>query len=211
MKKLYKKGTVHPTPPLISDHLSFLPAAIFTLTLSLSPDDREVLAYLLSCSSNNYANINNITNKKTKNHHDGTNNISSKGCYSNAPSFNCSCFRCYMSFWVRWDASPNRQLIHEIIDAFEDGLAHPIKKDKGKKERRRKGHRNNDAKGVLDSIELSPLKSDLNIVEEEFGKADSVVGGEGEAEEEEEELELEGGSIRRFVSFVGGKIWGAWN
>ncbi|KAM1495328.1 hypothetical protein ACFX13_030399 [Malus domestica] len=27
-----------------------------------------------------------------------------------------------MSFWARWDVSPNRQLIHEILEAFEERL-----------------------------------------------------------------------------------------
>ncbi|KAJ6737888.1 F12F1.11-RELATED [Salix koriyanagi] len=50
MKKLYCKGTVHPSTPIISDHLSFLPVTILTLAAALSPEDREVLAYLISCS-----------------------------------------------------------------------------------------------------------------------------------------------------------------
>jgi hypothetical protein len=33
----------------------------------------------------------------------------------------CGCCGCYKSFWARWDASPNRHLIHRIIDAVEEG------------------------------------------------------------------------------------------
>ncbi|GFQ08320.1 hypothetical protein PHJA_002976000 [Phtheirospermum japonicum] len=57
MKKLYRKSTVHPTPSVVSEHLlSFLPAAILALTAALSPADREVLAYLISCSSASFSN-----------------------------------------------------------------------------------------------------------------------------------------------------------
>lgn len=38
-------------------------------------------------------------------------------------SFDCSCFQCYMGFWSRWDASPNREIIHQAIDLFEDHMA----------------------------------------------------------------------------------------
>lgn len=38
-------------------------------------------------------------------------------------SFDCSCFQCYMGFWSRWDASPNREIIHKAIDLFEDNMA----------------------------------------------------------------------------------------
>ncbi|PWA57118.1 hypothetical protein CTI12_AA412260 [Artemisia annua] len=115
MKKLYKKSSsVH---PLISDHhLSLLPAAIFTLTLALSQQDKQVLAYLLSSSSSS-------NNKKTTSAAD------------HPPVFTCKCFSCYMSYWSLWDSSPNRQLIHDIIDAFEDTLLH---KHKTKKDRKKK-------------------------------------------------------------------------
>ncbi|KAE8714904.1 Carboxylesterase [Hibiscus syriacus] len=54
------------------------------------------------------------------------------------PLFTCDCFNCYMSYWGKCDSSPNRQLIHEIIDAFEDELARS-KKTNSKKERKTKG------------------------------------------------------------------------
>ncbi|RYR12016.1 hypothetical protein Ahy_B04g069531 [Arachis hypogaea] len=116
MKKLYRKGTVHPSPPIISDQLSFLPATILTLTAALTPEDREVLAYLISCSSssNNPRRTTTTTTSRSS---------SASGGGDHAPVFSCNCFRCYMSYWVRWDSSPNRQLIHEIIDAFEEWLA----------------------------------------------------------------------------------------
>ena len=53
------------------------------------------------------------------------------------PQFNYNCFRCYMSYWVRWDESLNRQVIHEIIDAFMAKLAQS-KSGKGEKEEKKK-------------------------------------------------------------------------
>ncbi|KAF8391616.1 hypothetical protein HHK36_023922 [Tetracentron sinense] len=128
MKKLYRKGKVHPSPPLISDHLAFLPATILTLTVTLSPEDREVLAYLISCSGSSGSFPGDRRNtQKSK---------SVGGVGDHPPMFRCNCFRCYMSYWVRWDSSPNRQVIHEIIDAFEDGLLQK-KNTKNRKERRK--------------------------------------------------------------------------
>ena len=77
-----------------------------------------VLDYLLSCSST-YT----TGNRKTVSQKSG----------DHPPLFNCNCFRCYTSYWVKWDSSSNRQLIHEIIDAFEDGLVQS-KNPKSRKE-----------------------------------------------------------------------------
>ncbi|KAK7359849.1 hypothetical protein VNO77_01814 [Canavalia gladiata] len=200
MKKLYHKGTVHPSPPLISDQLSFLPATILTLTAALSPEDREVLAYLLSCSS-----------APTSNFSGNPRRSSAKGTVEtdHSPLFSCSCFDCYTSYWVRWDESPNRQLIHEIIDAFEDWLAKRNNKGgkngKGKKEKRnKKGYGNRS--GALKRPELTSPASNESGESESVGESSENGGGEaGDAVAVEEK-----GSVRRFMSFVGEKIWGAW-
>uniref|UniRef100_A0A2K1YEK0 Uncharacterized protein n=1 Tax=Populus trichocarpa TaxID=3694 RepID=A0A2K1YEK0_POPTR len=203
MKKLYRKGTVHPSPPIISDHLSFLPATILTLTAALSPEDREVLAYLISCSSSN--------------------NILCSNCSSSnndhPPMFNCDCFRCYMSYWIRWDSSPNRQLIHEIIDAFEDWLLKQGKSSsssgkKNKKDRKRKG--NSQGSGELIKrveLRMKHRMDESNSVDEnrsgggggEVAAAAAAAGGGGGCGEEEV---TDKGSVRRFVSFIGERIWG---
>nr|GMC78640.1 neurogenic protein mastermind [Ipomoea batatas] len=91
MKKLYRKGTVFPSPPLVSDQLSFLPAAIFTLTAALSQEDKQVLAYLLSCPSGNFS----TTHKNSSPSGKGG------GGADHPPSFNCFCFNCYRSYWAR--------------------------------------------------------------------------------------------------------------
>lgn len=223
MKKLYRKGTVHPTPPLVSDHLSFLPATILTLTVALSPEDREVLAYLLSCSttnsSGNLKNNNNNRNVTTVRTSSSGGGGGARGVVDDhPPSFNCYCFRCYMSYWVRWDSSPNRQLIHEIIDAFEDSLLVQSKKNKGKKDRK-KGKvsaKRSKEDELINSESTSTSGKDVNISDsnsvEENGTSGDVPagGGGGDVCVDDKELGSEKGSVRRFFSFVGEKIWGVW-
>lgn len=231
MKKLYgRKGTVHPTPPLVSDHLSFLPATILTLTVALSTEDREVLAYLLSCTSTNFSgNPKNNNSNNNNNRTVATVRTSSSGggfggkivvvVDDHPPSFNCYCFRCYMSYWIRWDSSPNRQLIHEIIDAFEDSLlVQQNNKNKGKKERR-KGKvsaKKSNAAQLMNSESASTSGrnevniSDSNSVEENGVSGDVPGGGDGGGSEVcvDDKESSDKGSVRRFFSFLGEKIWG---
>ncbi|MED6219328.1 hypothetical protein PIB30_034762 [Stylosanthes scabra] len=216
MKKLYRKGTVHPSPPIISDQLSFLPATILTLTAALTPEDREVLAYLISCSSSSNNPRRTTTTATSR-------SSSASGGGDHGPVFSCNCFRCYMSYWVRWDSSPNRQLIHEIIDAFEEWLAQKGGKKQnnnggGRKEKRNKRGSNNNKKmqqtGELllnrtesvassESTESSSTELESAVVVVENSSNDSE-DGENRVEEDDK------GSVRRFVSFIGERIWGAW-
>ena len=207
MKKLYRKGKVHPSPPPpISDHLALLPATILTLTAALSPEDKQVLAYLISCSA---ASPNRKPTQKTSVSAGG-------GGADHQPIFNCDCFRCYMSYWARWDTSPNRQLIHEIIDAYEDGLfQEKKKKTKGAKTKRSDSKIKNRAaqelnddsgfgkegeSGELESVEASCGGGGGG----EEGSCGEVGGGEGE-------MGLEKGSVRGLVSFIGERFWGVWS
>lgn len=120
---------------------------------------------------------------------------------------------------MRWDSSPNRQLIHEIIDAFEDSLLKESKKEKNRKERRKgKSGKGNIVLGLnMDE----PKKPDQGLTKEEFDFVESNAaaeggGGEtgscsgGEDEDNREEGELEKGSVRRLVSFLGERIWSVW-
>ncbi|XP_073027652.1 uncharacterized protein [Primulina eburnea] len=214
MKKLYKRGTVHPTPPVVSDQLlSFLPAAILTLAAALSQEEREVLAYLISCSS---ANFSNSHHKKTP--AEATSGGSKGGATDHPACFSCYCFRCYMSYWVLWDSSPNRQLIHEIIDAFEESLFKESRKEKSKRERRKgknvKGKISPELDDESKKSEPSLTKEDSNFTESNSPKEHGIEGGEQnsgrEEEENGEEEDLERGSVRRFVSFLGERIWSVW-
>lgn len=233
MKKLYRKGTVHPTPPLVSDHLSFLPVAILTLAAALSQEDKEVLAYLISCSTGSgklsgdfSTNRRNTHKLKTPNSATETSGGGTKGGAAmsggvsggadHPASFNCDCFSCYMSYWAKWDLSPNRQLIHEILDAYEEGLQ--SKKEKSKKERRNKnkGYSSNSSGSV--ELKKTSSESNLNIngsVPDGSGESDPVEetsGNHGGGDEDESGGEEGGekGSVRKFVSFIGEKIWSVW-
>ncbi|XP_051128931.1 uncharacterized protein LOC127249910 [Andrographis paniculata] len=202
MKKLYRKGTVHPTPAVVKDQLlSFLPAAILSLTVALSPEDREVLAYLISCSGS-CLDIQRKADQKT----------AAAGGGDHTASFSCNCFRCYKSYWKKWDSSPNRQLIDEIIDAFEDSLLKESKKEKSKKERRKgKSVRGKTGLGV-DSLQKSDLcsrKDDFHFGETSTAKSG---GDDGGAEEEEDIVdgETEKGTVRRVINFLGERILKLW-
>lgn len=125
-----------------------------------------------------------------------------------------------MSYWIRWDSSPNRQLIHEIIDAFEDWLAKSGKNNGGKSSRKEKKNKKESSEKSVEPAKRSDSMSFENSgpAEPEFvGESSSAaaggVAGEGSGENsggggggEEEEK----GSVRRFVSFIGERIWGAW-
>ncbi|KAL5773159.1 hypothetical protein ACOSQ2_013083 [Xanthoceras sorbifolium] len=236
MKKLYRKGTVHPSPPIISDHLSFLPAAILTLTAALSPEDREVLAYLISCSSSSSVNDFHGHRKNTTTYQQKTVSFaktrstggggSGNSNDDHTPLFNCDCFRCYMSYWVRWDNSPNRQLIHEIIDAFEDDhLARTNNnnnkskktKNNSKKEKKKRGggggggggSSGNDNSGELKRSSADHHHHHHQLSHHELAESESSAentGGGGDVEE----VNTEKGPVRSFVSFIGEKIWGVW-
>ncbi|KAJ4969196.1 hypothetical protein NE237_015897 [Protea cynaroides] len=121
----YRKGKVHPSLPIVSDHLAFLPATLFTLTVEFFPEIGR-------------------NGRKPK-------TVAGSASGGDHPaSFNCNCFRCYMSYWVQWDSSPNHQIIHEILDGFEDRLIQQRANSKSKKGRRRRGtHANKSQVGML--------------------------------------------------------------
>ncbi|CAO2823607.1 unnamed protein product [Amaranthus hypochondriacus] len=211
MKKLYHKGQIHPSPSSCNQFsLSYLPAAILTLTATLSSDDKQILSYLLSCSSSTPFDFN--PSKKYSKKHLNTINK------PHPPSFSCYCFSCYTNFWVCWDSSPNRQLIHEIIDAFEDDLVSQRKKKQGLSKREK---RKNNGKGLKldingdnhDKINVNPngfckVNDDVNgfngsdRVNAELGRVDSV-------DEVDEIGEKQGSNVRKIVCFIGEKIWGS--
>ncbi|XP_011047024.1 PREDICTED: uncharacterized protein LOC105141488 [Populus euphratica] len=216
MKKLYRKGKVHPSTPVISDHLSFLPVTILALTAALSPEDREVLAYLITCSGNNnifHSNWSNINSRKSSCNQKTTSytkSSSSSNSHDHPPMFSCDCFRCYMSYWIRWDSSPNRQLIHEIIDAFEDWLLKQGKSsatsgNKNRKDRKRKGNSQGSGE-LIKRPELRTKDKQLDETDSVDGNSSGSGGGKGVGGGGEEGTEK--GSVRRLVSFIGERIWG---
>lgn len=208
MAKLYnKKGKVHPSPPSVSDQLALLPAAILTLAAALAPGDREVLAYLISCS-NHASSRRGVGSDGRKN---GEHEFSGEG--DHPPMFQCGCFRCYKSFWSRWDASPNRQAIHEIIDAYEDGLFWSRGKGSNAKKKKQRKGRNR----VADCGDDRATAERTATAEDESGEQGIGGGGDEEAEATagggagDGEVGSERGAVRKIASFIGERIWGAWN
>ncbi|PON44618.1 RZZ complex, subunit Zw [Trema orientale] len=212
--KLYKKGKVHPSSLSssssssssfysIDDHFSLLPAAILTLIAALSLEDKQVLAYLISCSNSSKKNTQKGSKLGDAGNHGG----------DHSPVFNCDCFRCYKSFWARWDASPNRQLIHEIIEAYEEDL---LKKNKliDKSPKTKRTHRRRVAR-VCDepSVVVVDSGSGQGLVKEEIEAEESPAGkvaGDG-ADEDGEVGSEKGSTLRRLWGFIGEKVSAVWN
>lgn len=126
--KVKKKGAMYSSLSLTSRDphtvLKLLPLTILALASALPVQDQEVVAYMITRSIATPKNPSSQKNKCKK-----------KPCQK-IPLFECGCFDCYTSFWYRWDSSPNRDIIHQVIEAFEDHLVHkesPKKQNKGKK------------------------------------------------------------------------------
>ncbi|PKA50639.1 hypothetical protein AXF42_Ash017978 [Apostasia shenzhenica] len=197
MKKLYngKGKRVHPSPTPASpyDLLAALPAAVFALAAALSPEEREVLAYLLSGGSQEK-----IAGKKqpiTPNH---------PRWQTHPPELNCGCFSCYKSFWARWDASPNRHLIHQILDAVEEPIdPKPLPGDRRHRRRRsrRKDFAEEESPAAVDAEEMRVLAEDDG---NDVGFEEGIVRS-GDADGDCRS------PMRRLVKFIGETVWGAWN
>ncbi|KAK8937888.1 hypothetical protein KSP40_PGU020871 [Platanthera guangdongensis] len=120
MKNLYPKGKgrIHPSPSAAPANprgeaiavLRLLPAAILALIAVLGNDDKEVLAYLITRSIG-------MPEEAAEQRRFG------RPGELHTSLFGCGCFDCYTTFWSRWDCSPDRELIHQAIEAFEDHLA----------------------------------------------------------------------------------------
>lgn len=152
--KMRNKGKVHPSPfssaSSSSAHpshhnnsskeaesvLKFLPAAIFAIASVLSVEDREVLAYMITRSIKT-SNPSTFLDEKLKKNSKKSANINAHP-HKSTPLFDCDCFDCYISYWFRWDSSPNRELIHQAIENFEEHLSNGEQSKKGKNKRRDK-------------------------------------------------------------------------
>ncbi|XP_071722689.1 uncharacterized protein [Rutidosis leptorrhynchoides] len=143
MVELKNKGKIFPspTPPSNGDYLSFLkllPAAIFTIVSVLSLEDREVFAYMITNSMKTTAAASKpIDSKRSRSSKKGSpaNGGGGGAGAHKPPVFDCDCFECYRSYWIKWDSSPNRELIHQAIEAFEEHLT------KGESEKSKKSPR----------------------------------------------------------------------
>uniref|UniRef100_A0ACD5YAI5 Uncharacterized protein n=1 Tax=Avena sativa TaxID=4498 RepID=A0ACD5YAI5_AVESA len=224
MKKLYQgKGRrVHPAPPPAPDAaLALLPAALLALAATLTAEEQEVLAYLLSGIGTGSGGSAGGGRRSSKRHND-----------PHQPEMGCGCFGCYKSYWARWDASPNRHLIHRIIEAVEEGTA--AAGPTGAGATRRGGHRRRRrGRGGRDLDSASPsgaVEADAGLLQvccasedgdyegDEDDGADSVYGGDGEGEDAMTDdsdcastSNAEKSAVGKLVRFIGEKVWGAWN
>ena len=164
--------------------LKLLPAAILALASVLSLEDREVLAYMITRSMKTTTPSPITQDSKRKppkkapnNHNKNSNNNNTTNNTHKPPMFECNCFDCYTSYWFKWDSSPNRKLIHQAIEVFEDHLAHGKKSKKvnGRGKRRDKPTRRVPEKSPSDDVSETPLPE----IEESFDfskeKDDKVV------------------------------------
>lgn len=206
MKNLYPKGKgkIHPSPadgggPSSPSQdvlavLKLLPAAILALTVALTYQDKEVLAYLITRSIHGPATL--------------AAGAERRRCRGHRPLFDCGCFDCYISFWSRWDCSPDRELIHQAIEAFEEHLASLEKKAGGRGRRRErrvvdraeKGKKKNKErrKAVVEeeeeeekSVEESAMANEAASLSGEVKESSDIVAAAAEEDEEEKSAEEE--------------------
>ncbi|PKA49879.1 hypothetical protein AXF42_Ash004421 [Apostasia shenzhenica] len=188
MKKLCsgKGKRVNPTP---WDLLAALPAAVIAMAASLAPEEKEVLAYLLCGGAiidvENVAGANRLHHRRQ----------------AHQPELRCCCFSCYKSFWARWDASPNRHVIHLVLDAVEESLAAESSRAGGR--RRHRCRRKNPLQQTSTSISTATSSAASDGEEEDYEgikRSDGTVSG-GDCRS----------SISRFVSFIGERVLWVWN
>ncbi|OMP08369.1 hypothetical protein COLO4_06543 [Corchorus olitorius] len=175
--KVKKKGRVYPS--LSSSPASYrdpdsvfklFPVAILALAAALPPQDREVLAYMITRSI-----ISTMNPSASQTHHQNQNQPKNKCKKGKVPVFQCGCFDCYTRFWHMWDSSPNRDLIHQVIEAFEE---HLLQNEVSKKHC--KASRKKDKVILVDTLQkdlLQPPARDSEILMVE-SEAENGVGDE---------------------------------
>ncbi|XP_023547231.1 uncharacterized protein LOC111806103 [Cucurbita pepo subsp. pepo] len=195
--KIKNKGKVHPSPSSSSSSSSssdgdffevfnYLPVAILALISVLTLDDREVLAFMMrrsmeTSSSSSFVSGNKFSKRAPKK---STVPRASSGsaCVHSPPSF--TCFDCYMSFWDRWNSSPNGELIHQAIEAFEEQLANGEKSSKNVKGKKREkiGRQSSDKPVNVVAPPLPPLPEVLPLPNDEGSSAAPTTSGSDDVE-----------------------------
>ncbi|CAL9079292.1 unnamed protein product [Musa textilis] len=206
-----KGRRVHPTPltgaAATRDLLAALPSTVLALAATLTAAEQEVLAYLLSGGGG------------------GGRWREQRRRRAHPPELGCGCFGCYKSFWARWDASPNRHVIHRIIDIVEESSeARELDRGSGSSRRRRSGRGGRKDAGLAAEVAAAGVEESLGVVGMGFSQLDGgrLADDDGEDGDDDGE-EINGGSnsnnnasggcnsVRRFMSFIGERVWGAWN
>lgn len=216
MKNLYPKagkGKIHPSPspspsPSVAiDILTLLPVSILALTATLSNEDKQVLAYLITRS------VNGDVERKTPR------------CCGWRSGFECGCFECYTRFWIRWDSSPDRELIHQVIEAFEEHLASKEKITAGKGGGRRRDRKKNKKVKDCEKVMEEEVAVAVAVAIEEkkvIPMDDEKVGGVSETAAEKVEMVEDdlavgcgSGEKRRswpdVMGIVNSRLWSLWS
>lgn len=193
MKTLYPKGKgkIHPSPSCATGGgageavavLNLLPAAILALTAALGAEDKEVLAYLVTRSLQGPCSVVAEERRRCRRlgHHQAL--------------FDCGCFDCYTSYWFRWDSSPDRELIHQAIEAFEEHLASSEQRRAGGKGGRRRDRRFSDRSDKSNGRRKpGKVKEDDKSLSEEGGPSHGH-GRSSLLAEEREEAEVCSGEV----------------
>ncbi|KAK1271072.1 hypothetical protein QJS04_geneDACA012611 [Acorus gramineus] len=98
-------------------------------------------------------------------------------------AFDCGCFGCYMSYWCRWDSSPDRELIHRVIEAFEEHLESSSLSSKKAVKSRKKDRRSIEKSGEK-SKGPKEAKQRVATEDEKIGDESPVDGaGEGHCDD----------------------------
>lgn len=110
--------------------------------------------------------------------------------------FDCECFDCYTSYWCKWDSSPNRELIHQAIEAFEEHLNNgeaSTKKGKNKKrdQKGRRGVEHPEEKTSPETHQASPENMEVGLpqVDDLVGESEDA-SGDGVVEVASPEMEV---------------------
>ncbi|XP_050205307.1 uncharacterized protein LOC126655249 [Mercurialis annua] len=193
--KLKNKGKVYPSPssspssnsrPGADDFISvlnILPATILTLASVLSLQDREVLAYMItrSLKTTTTAATSATAQDSKKKLPKSSPSLPSGGAAHKSPLFDCDCFECYTSYWFRWDSSVNRELIHQVIEAFEEHLTNgELLKKNGKNKRRDKTGRRVSDKPVIDVLTRPDIREPAEVtVKSVIAPSDDVFPADG--------------------------------
>ncbi|XP_038904588.1 uncharacterized protein LOC120090946 [Benincasa hispida] len=232
------KGKIHPSPsssPPSSSSSVFklLPTAILALVSLLSLDDREVLAYMIARSIQSSAFTSTRVSRKKSTRkasiNGGNGNVTTTTTtttYHKTPMFSCDCFYCYTAYWCRWDSSPNRELIHQAIEAFEDHLTNgeKPKKNNGRGKRRDRIGRQETGK-TLPVIQCPPPVADECVDVPLLTERGPTVEAEGSPVKEVEESgpveEVGGGGdhekglgtkvLPDVLGFLNSRLWSLWS
>ncbi|GAB4828569.1 hypothetical protein Ancab_018229 [Ancistrocladus abbreviatus] len=198
MKINKNKGKVHPSPSssvssssTTKDSISalrLLPAAILALISVLSLEDKEATTNPSSLLEGNTRKCRKRKKQSSPLH--------------KPPLFGYGCIDCYTSYWICWDSSPNHELIHQAIEAFEEHLVtgelqslSKMANGRGKRRERMTGRRRLSGSLAAEDEEEAEEEAEVEAVDPVLvaKPPENVVenGGGGTSEDLEKMMEIE--------------------